>query len=158
VEITNLKVLKRSRKELNPGDIFAFQIKEGEYMFGRVIRTDAMIHSMEDCILIYIYNDVSKDKNNIPKLDKNNLLIPPIMTNKRPWTMGYFETIDHKPLIEVDVLQPHCFRDPTFGKYYDEYNNELPSKIKPCGMQALHSYRTIDDEISDALGIPLAPD
>lgn len=62
-----------------------------------------------------------------------------------------------RSLAEGDVLKQHCFKD-SYGHYYDEQSRELPGRIEPCGVWGLHSYRTIDDDISDALGIPRAPD
>ena len=39
-ERTNLRVLKRSRKPPTPGDVFAMQLPDGRYLFGRVILAD----------------------------------------------------------------------------------------------------------------------
>ena len=101
---------------------------------------------------------VSRDKHEIPALDKKSLLVAPIMTNRLGWSRGYFETVANEPVGEDDVLQPNCFYSYSFRRYYDEYNHELPERVEPCGVYGLHSFRTIDDEVSKALGIPLAPD
>lgn len=50
----------------------------------------------------------------------------------------------------------HCFLSASRGKYFDDQGHELPGPIEPVGDYRLHSLRTIDDEISDALGIPPA--
>jgi len=154
----NMKVIRRSRKRSIPGDIFVLQVRKGEYFFGRVISTKANVGGFKNCVLIYIYNAKSKDKNRIPELRRENLLIVPIATNYRPWTMGYFENVCNRPLTKDDVLSVHCFRNLFTGKYFDENNNELSKRIDPCGEYGLDSFRTIDDAISEALGIPLAPD
>ena len=39
---TNLEILKRSRKKPQVGDVFAMLPPDGKYLFGRVIRTNAM--------------------------------------------------------------------------------------------------------------------
>ena len=44
------------------------------------------------------------------------------------------------------------------NQYFDEYSNKLAKPSSPIGDWGLDSYRTIDDAISEALGIPLAPD
>ncbi|MDO8588492.1 MAG: immunity 26/phosphotriesterase HocA family protein [Armatimonadota bacterium] len=150
----NLRVLKRSRKPLKPGDIFALQVKEGEYMFGRVIRVEEHGGPADGFILIYIYNVTSANKSEIPTIDKDNLLIPPYFTNKLPWSRGYFETIENRPLTEDDVLKPHCFWDIVHNEYRDEFRNVLRHKVEPCGVFGLGSFRTIDIRVSDALGIP----
>jgi hypothetical protein len=75
------------------------------------------------------------------------------MTNTLPWSKGYFQTLENRPLGASDVLRSHCFRS-SGGKYYDESCVELPGPKEPCGDWGLHSFRTIDDAVSDALGIP----
>ena len=59
------------------------------------------------------------------------------------------------------MLPVHCFVSNVYRdgpRYFDEFRNQLPGPVPPVGVAGLHSYRTIDDEISRALGIPLAPD
>jgi hypothetical protein len=74
-----------------------------------------------------------------------------------PSCKGYFETIAIRSLAEGEVLKQHCF-EASSGHYYDEHYRQLPAPSEPCGVQGLHSYRTIDDDISDALAIPRAAD
>jgi hypothetical protein len=38
---TNLRVIRPARKKPERGDVFALQLPDETYMFGRVIRTDA---------------------------------------------------------------------------------------------------------------------
>ena len=154
---TNLEVLNPSRKKRRVGDIFAFQVQEGEFGFGRLISTSASIGGVESVHLIYIYRATSLDKSQIPNLSSDTLLIPPLGINQKPWTLGYFETIENRPLKDEDVLSNHCFKD-IRGWYFDENGNKLDSGIEPCGVFGLHSYLTLDDEISKALGIDLVPD
>lgn len=161
----NLEMLTPSRKRLNVGDVFALKPKGHPYYFGRVIRLDA-IGLAGGAILIYIYNAKSDDKGSIPVLDKRHLLIAPTMINRLPWSRGYFETVANLPLSDEDILHPHCFEDdwrhvlfpgsPII--YRDEYGNRLPGRTEPCGIYGLGSFRTVDDDVSEALGIPLAPD
>lgn len=153
----NLAVLKKSRRAPEVGDVFVMQPPDGLFLYGRVIATDAMIGPMRNCILIYVYRPRSAQKEAIPDLLPGQLLVPPMMTNKRPWTMGYFETLEHRELGPMDRLPQHCFRD-TFGRYFDENSYCLPGPVEPVAQKGLHSFRTVDDEISGALGIPLDPD
>lgn len=154
----NLKFLRPSRKRLLVGDVFVLQPAGHPFYFGRVIRLDAMIRIFKNCILVYIYNATSDDKANIPRLSKFDLLIPPKMINRLGWSRGYFETVANIPLCEDEIIWPHCFKDPLGGGYRDEYNHVLPHRFEPCGFYALGNFRTLDDEVSKALGIPLAPD
>ena len=66
------------------------------YLYGRVIRTDADAGFSLPCNLIYVYRVRSKDKMEVPHLVLKQLLAPPMMTNKLPWTKGYFEFLEHR--------------------------------------------------------------
>jgi hypothetical protein len=156
---TNLRVLKVSRKKPRRGDIFAMQPPDGKFLFGRVVDTEAVIGPMVGCILIYIYDVRSDTKESLDhvKLLPRSLLVPPIMTNRLPWSRGYFETLTNRELERGEVLERHCFRA-SGGRYYDERGGELEGPTEPVGVRALKSYRTIDDAVSQALGIPFAPD
>ena len=155
---TNLGILEPSRKRLRPGDVFAMEIPAGSYRFGRVVATDALVGPFPNCVLIYVFGAESKSKEppDPAVLRPENLLVPPLMTNLLPWSRGYFETLENRTLQPGEVLDRHCFAHDN-GRYYDEYNNELPGPLPPVGQRVLHSFRTIDDEISKAIGIPLAP-
>ena len=159
---TNLRKGQASRRKPRPGDVFVMHLPNDRYLFGRVITTDAVSGMGDDpgAILIYVYRNQfdSKQLPDRAHLRPDRLLVSPMMTNRLPWSRGYFETIAHLPLEEDDVLAQHCFLDPIWGNYYDEKGNELPGPMELVGDYALHSYRTIDDEISDALGFDLAPD
>lgn len=156
---TNLERLKATRKPPQPGDVFGLRISD-RYMFGRLVTDQAFAGwSMPGAILIYIFR-TSAEHLTAPdrsELATANLLVPPMMTNRLPWTHGYFQTLASPPFSEGEVLPVHCFRSFN-GVYYDEWAKELPGPVEPCGDWGLHSYRTIDDEISDALGIPRAPE
>lgn len=43
------------------------------------------------------------------------------------------------------------------GDYFDEQGRPLPAPVEPCGQWGIGNYRIIDDLVSRALGIPLAP-
>jgi hypothetical protein len=153
----NMRVLKKSRKAPKPGDIFVFQARDGEYGFGRVISTTADAGFFADCNLIYIYRCFSDTRDVVPSLKKDGQLLPPLMTNRLPWSRGYFETVANVPLTKDEALPQHCFKD-IRGRYFDEHRRLLRRRSEPCGDAGLHSFRTIDDAVSKALGIPLAPD
>ena len=151
-------VLKRSRRLPEAGDIFVYRIKGHPFGYGRVIRTGTRIGDFTDVVLLYIYRSFSMDKLKVPGISKRRLLIPPLGTNRRPWTMGYFETIACRPLDTQDVLPVHCFRDDAYDRYVNENGIPLKKKSDPCGVYGLDSFRTIDARISYALGIKPAPD
>lgn len=153
----NLTVSKKTRRAPEVGDIFIMQPPDGQFLFGRVISTDAAGPMGVGCVLVYVYRRRASMKAPAPELLRDQLLVPPMMTNKLPWTKGYFEYVENHPLSAMDRLQQHCFRD-TRGWYFDEHGARLPGATEPVGSWGLDSFRTIDDKISRALGIPLAPD
>ena len=157
----NMRVLKKSRKVPSEGDIFALQVIDGEFLFGRVINTKTRIGNFDDVIMLYIYGERTNSKHDVPILDKRHLLVPPLGTNRQPWYKGYFETVVQRPLAIDDILEIHCFEDisPVDSRvtgYFDEQYNRLKKRTEPCGAFCLEGYRTIDAYVSQALGIPLA--
>jgi hypothetical protein len=153
----NLTVLKKTRRAPEPGDIFVMQPPDGQFLFGRVLSTDSAGPMGVGCVLIYVYRNRSATKSPTPQLLPGQLLIPPMMTNKQPWTKGYFEHVGNRPLEATDRLRQHCFKD-TRGWYFDEHGTRLSTAVDPVGSWGLDSFRTIDDKVSRALGIPLAPE
>jgi hypothetical protein len=151
--ITNLQPLRRSRKKPEVGDVFAMLLPDEQFLFGRVIRIDVLPPMSAN--LIYVYSSRSSEKAEPDDLRPDRLLLPPAITNNLGWSRGRFETVARRPLAAGDVLETHCFRRQ--NAYVDEYRNLLPARVEPCGISALKSYRMLDDEISDALGIPCVP-
>jgi hypothetical protein len=158
--VTNMQILKPSRVKPRSGDVFALRMRNW-YVFGRVVSTEAKAGwDMPGAILIYIFKFRAHDMHppSAGELVPKNLLVSPMMTNRLPWSRGYFQTLTNLPPRRGDdILALHCFRS-SAGKYFDENAIELPGPVEPCGDWGLHSFRTIDDEISSALGIPRAPD
>ncbi len=158
-DATNLQVMRPGRKKPVNGDIFAVQLRDGRFLFGRVVRADLPRDRapMPGSYLVYVYDFLSESKAPPARLTPDRLLIPPTFTNRLPWTKGYFETIDNRAISRADLVAKHCFRRWT-GDYVDEDGSKLPAPIEPCGEWGLTSYRMLDDLISDAVGIPRAPE
>jgi len=94
-------------------------------------------------------------------------LIPPCFVNKLGWSRGFFENVGHRELSEEEVHNIHCFWSPQIKlkerviretRYMNEMGQELDGPHEPMGQYGLANYRIVDDEVSRALGIPLAPD
>lgn len=158
---TNLQPLKPSRQKLREGDVFAMLLPDDRYLFGRVILADLARERapMPGANLIYVYRH--RSSTNEPDrgaLHPENLLLPPLYINRLPWSKGFFETVAHWPLEAQDMRSQHCFLSAGRGTYFNEKGEELPGPVEPVGDWGLHSYRTIDEEISDALGFDRAPE
>lgn len=143
-----MEVFKKSRAKPDPGDIFTFKIKD-KYFFGRVITADAVTNGVPWLPLIYTYNIYSNEKNKIPVLDKNNLLMPPFITNFQGWLRGVYETIEKRPLLPGDAFPKHCFMFVDViveeGKgprksYFDEYEVVQDGPFEPCGIYGVGSF------------------
>jgi hypothetical protein len=107
--------------------------------------------------LVYFYVGQSESKQPQRVLSPTDLLIPPLVVNQKPWTLGYFGRIFRAPLLPGDVLAAHCFRD-FRGRYFSDAGEELKAATGPCGEWGLQSYLTVDDALSVALGFPPIPD
>ena len=147
---------------MRAGDLFVMLPPDDLYLFGRVISTDAEIGPMKRVLLLYIYAHRSQILAPPPseQLSPRELLIPPQLTNRLGWSRGCFLTVDNRPVQPEDRLVPTPFRNPLTRRYVDEYGHDIPppGETALIGRHALGSYRSIDDKISRALGVPLAPD
>lgn len=154
----NLRVLQKSRRPPRSGDVFAVLPPTGRYRFGRVIATDAEVTGAGGpLVLIYIYAKDSSSMEEVPELERDRLLVPPLITNRLGWTRGYFRHLYSDELRKEDVLPQHRFRSlhpETPDLMFDEYDRPARPGPGPVGDHGVHSFRTIDDAISDALGIP----
>ena len=157
----NLTVLQKSRKRVRVGDVFAMLPCDGQFVFGRVIGDDARPfpdHPEVNALLLYIFRFRAPKPTPPHRLPASALLIPPVITNRRAWTEGYFMTVENRPIETGEQLPRHVFRDYLFGRLVDEFGRPTAPSDSPVGEFGLGSYRTVDAEVSAALGLPLAPD
>jgi hypothetical protein len=154
----NLKQLDIKAKRPRVGDVFRMNLPSKGWLWGRVVAIDAKCGSMENCTMLYIYSSVHKSKNDKPVLSPPKLLIGPVLTNNRLFSMKYAEIVENVSITTDQRLAKNQFKSPFGDTYYDEYNNVITPLPGPCGDRGLGSYRTLDDQVSEALGVPLAPD
>lgn len=111
---TNLKVLKRSRTKPETGDVFAMQLPDDSYIFGRVVgaELDPPLAPMPLAFLIYVYSVRSFEQQpDLGALLPDRLLLPPVFINRMPWTKGYFKNVAHEELKPHLLLRQYCFWD-----------------------------------------------
>lgn len=140
--VVNLRVLKRSRGRPVAGDVFAMGLPDGTYLFGLVVfdHVPAERAPMPNANLLYLYRGAAASLE--PALDSltpDRLLVPPVWTNDQGWTRGYFQNVLRVDDVQSRMLRQHCFRH---------------ASRKRC----VDANGWIDDRVSEALGIPLAPD
>jgi Immunity protein 26 len=161
----NFKRLRPSRAKIASGDIFTMRLPDGRYVFGRVVRTDANCFG-PNCILVYVFRYLSPGPDPPARLLVKDLLIPPTTINRLGWSRGYFLTVGRRPFEDGERLSNHYFRDVRRGRsgetlYVDENGKPLgrPPRGALVRRAGLGNYRTVDDDVSDALGIaPAAPE
>ena len=162
--MTNLRILRKSRKR-EPGDVFTYQLADLRFGFGLLVRADARFDPDDPCVdgttgmyLIYIYDAFSDSMSRVPSLSKDKLLIPPLLTDRTPWTRGFFEKIAHWLLTPETRFDRHCFYSHAIKRYFDESGRTLRKRFEPCGDRWIHSCFTIDQDICKALGLPVNDD
>jgi hypothetical protein len=136
------------------------RLPDGRYLFGQVVLADLPADKapMPRSNLIYIYRATSDTPDpDLSQLRPDNLLLPPIFTNRLAWSKGYFNTVAHRELSDGDLLPQHCFWRATTRRHVDVTGQPTDRRTEPCGDWGLAGYLLIDREISDALGIPRAP-
>ncbi|MEI6533006.1 MAG: immunity 26/phosphotriesterase HocA family protein [Candidatus Roizmanbacteria bacterium] len=142
------KIGPRTLKRPQEGDIFVFSFDNKEYYFGRVIKLDVIAGGFPGAVLIYAYDQKTNKKKLIPLLNKENLLIPPVMINRMPWTRGYFEVVEHKVLLPEDVFEKHIFKTDNPNISLDEYGNRMQNVVANYGYSALSSYLSFSEKVS----------
>lgn len=157
-----MAVQRPSRKKLVEGDVFAPHFPTRGYVFGRVIGVDLTRERapMPGANLVYVYDGAHPDcEPDIESLSPTRLLVPPMFINRLPWSRGYFVTVASRPLQADDLLPAHYFWSAARGRYVDEAGSVLDFQPPaPVGEWGLHSFRTFDDAVSEALGVPPVPE
>lgn len=173
--VTSIRFLKRSNKPPQAGDVFAIQVCDEIFHFGRVIRArlnlkptmmlnDPNAVGITNLYLIYVYRTTSANKAVVPRLRKTDLLLPPRFVFSQPWRQGYFETVLSFPVEAADVLKQHCFKItypkpvPVRVRYADELCRELPKRLSPCGDYGVIGHIALGKQMRQALGLPIAAD
>lgn len=155
----NLIPIRRSRRVPLAGDIFTFHMRGHGFGFGRVIRDDVAMGQWSPIYLVYIFSGFRKNYDLVPDgLGPRDLLMPPRLCGRSPWTKGYFLTVDHEPLKSSDVLKVNSFYCKVRRMHVDENGDELADVDGLCSLYAVGNYDTIDADISKALGLPMEGD
>lgn len=101
--------------------------------------------------LIYIYEYFRHDKVISENLEKEKLLIPPIIVNNQPWSRGYFETIGNVPVTESEKKLEFAFWDVLRKEYVDIHGKAVKNKPEYCGIYGLGSYGVVGKDVQKAL-------
>ena len=154
----NLQVLKRSRKKPEVGDVFAMLPSDGEYLYGMVmdLRSPWNDGGRAEFVaaLVYIFRARSSEMLEIPTLSANDLLVGPMFTNNRPWTLGFAQTVESRSIGAADEVANLTFWD-NIGKAWVDVDRkpaaEPPYTAAPSG---LGNELIINYYVTKALGLP----
>jgi hypothetical protein len=133
------------------GDVFAVRRpgspgEGGEALVGRVVSITAIVGPTHGCKLVYLYRAGSG-------LSRDDLLLPPVLTTRAPWSHRYFEFLRQEPLLPGTFFERHCFRDGR-GGFYDEESRPLGAPFDPVAEWKLHEeVDSIEGAIARALGV-----
>jgi hypothetical protein len=167
--ITNLvQLTDRNRYTPVAGDLFCVNVMGLRWIAGRVIHLESrFMGGGGGEVLVYMYSLELAEPSEASVPLHPHLLVGPMVTNLQGWRCGYFVTLGSYPLEKDERLPIHYFAKPTLtakpwgsteAGYCDEYGRDLPPP--PPGTKqgyGLVSYAALDDWVSRALGLPLAP-
>lgn len=151
----DLIAMKKSSKKPQEGDVFALQPIKGKFYFGKVIQTnlksrDSFINGMT---LIYIYDYSSLAKETPLDLEREELLISPMIVNNQLWLKGYFETIGNVQISEKEKNLDFAFWDTLKEEYVDINGHVLKDEPQYWSVYGLGSYGIVGKEVKKAIEI-----
>ena len=119
-----LKVIKRTRKLAEKGDIFVFSPREGIYFYGLVTNDNVTNNNGCGLFVIMLFKCKTKAINcDGFVLNYNDLLLPPLIVTRLYWTKGFFYNVGH--LDEVNYNISYAFYDVGYNIILDEYKNKV---------------------------------
>ena len=109
--------------------------------------------------LVYVYKHASAslDPSLLKTAVPDDLLLPPLITNRQGWLRGWFKTVASKPLEPSEILPRHTFAKLN-GKFRDEGGQEVREPSEPVGPGGVVSYYLIAKWVSEALPFSEQPD
>lgn len=152
-EFTELIPMGRSRKAPKEGDVFLVQPFPQAYYCGKVIRTQ--LESKDSCVrgmnLIFLY-DKRTDGQTLPhRLDGEELLIPPVIINRLPWSRGYFETVGNAPVTQRERSLSYGFWSFREKRFVDVQGLPLDREPRYWSDYGLAGYALVGEKIQAAL-------
>ncbi|EMS8291121.1 hypothetical protein WK688_000904 [Salmonella enterica] len=143
------------RKWPKEGDVFYFRLSDGRFGHGMVALGKIDVGPFKNAIVIYIYKHLLESIDTEINLDKNELLLPPIITDGSCWKKGVFTTYKRQKLTDMDVYPCHFFKNSIRNEIYDQHGNmvgHIDDNI-PLGKEAIQFYngviKSIENEINN---------
>lgn len=133
------KVVKKSRKHSNRGDVFVINPIKDLFLYGVVLNSNVNNISGDDLYVIIILKDrVETNKKPDIRLITDNILVGPCIVGKEYWTKGFFGRTD----ISVQDIPQFNYGFYYIGKskYVDEFGNEIlerPDMVESFGVATI---------------------
>jgi hypothetical protein len=149
-----LLVIRKKRHRPKVGDVFAFQLADGLYRFGRVFHTAVPVYGKgeDGSILVVAYRHEADKMEDYPsRLLPRDILGPPLILLPILWSRGFFAHLQNRPFEPEEVPQPGpCFR--YWGETYrDPDGNPMACNPKLLGEWAGTSPFAFAEEIMAAI-------
>ncbi|MFN3168773.1 MAG: Imm26 family immunity protein [Phycisphaeraceae bacterium] len=163
---------KKNRFKVQANDIFALEVLNYGYFYGRVVKIDLdeiyteyrdndfiFMPGEKKCwICCYIY-DFNSDYlvEDISQLVFNNLLCGPLLLTNHAWRDGLFKTIGNVPIPDHEqALHTNCFYWRCLDRYVDMHGQFLDKPVMPCGKYgSFLTHHGIYSILREALGDPI---
>lgn len=105
--------------------------------------------------IVYVYENCSKIREDVPDLHRDRLLIPISVCNSTPWTTGKFEYLNSLSNWSDLCYAKHSFFCDFFTpiRHFDESGTRIERPLDPCLRSGMSSGQSIDFEIGLKLGL-----
>lgn len=119
---SRLLILKRTKHQPVPGDIFVVNVKGKRWVVGRVILTDAHFACGPADVLVYFYRQsITTTGEILLPMSLDDLAIVPCCADESNWEWGEFFHITNVPITPCELPARHIFGCDTSGYYRDAY-------------------------------------
>jgi len=150
----NMQKQEPYQKKIRTGDLFRLQYPRNRFLFGLVARVLPVEKSK--MYVVTIFRDESSSAAVIPKLSRNRLLIGPRIINRLGFSRGYMTVVDNIPLAAKIAFSDYVIRrSPDIWKLERGVVQEGENLVV---FDFSGNYRSLDRDISEALGIDYAPE
>lgn len=152
-KITVISGNEKQKKWPKEGDVFYFQLSDDRFGYGMVALGNIDVGPFKNAIVIYIYDNFMPSLDESIVLNKENLLLPPIITDASCWKNGYFVTFKNLDPNSRDIYPEHYFKNPIMDIVFDSHGTEvnmLTDNI-PVGRESIQFHKNIIRSIEHVL-------
>ncbi|MCM1529706.1 MAG: Imm26 family immunity protein [Alistipes sp.] len=131
-----LRVIKRTRKYPQKGDVFVFSPRDEVYFYGIVANSDVTNHNGDGMYVVMLFKNKTKSLDNISFVpDFHNLITNPLIVTRLYWTKGYFYNVMHIDELKVNIT--YGFYHTGWDEITDEYDNKLENEPQYIGISGV---------------------